>query len=639
LKHVEHIGFSPSKLPSKFNKECTESELSSELLPSSPSSEVGSAKVGSAEVRSSEVESAEVRSAEVRSAEVGSPEVGSAEVRSGEVRSAEVGSAEVRSAEVRSAEVGSAEVGPAEVAAAAVAAAAVATAVADEVASAVEIAAPNVNAPDEARSAEMASDEVHSTEANTPDADSPSLGSLPCVQDAFCTQHLDAATMAGDFANVWEALLYRFAKMSKRQAFHGLQFGGLFVALAKKGWLLWDVDMVFCMLQWDGKEDGLPKAVRHKNCISISNGTKERRFRRSGKSSADFTTAVLVRQRIKAGDGDQWGDSHLRQFWKPFSITNMTDIANTKKRNIPIVRFLEMGKPPTDSCVLIAVRHAFVDLFLVDLRAAAEAEKSTTRDGATRLMTPPAKEDSGEVGLPELSERACLEMHNLLSNAAMKDAISGLLSLGRALRLVTTGAFAPEDNPVLDGGSDQWEADWADLQGEMSAACALAKVETAMVKPCSLNDPFICMHKKTCNFAKVGGRHMAGISGANAVNAPKPLSPTGDFDAGTHSGKQKEHAEQVGYRDNRQHLAEALLGRNTKSRVSSMRKLWRVMIKCRRGGIDPSLDVSHVIREVCVNSKHGGTLHKLSSIPQKEVPSVQYFWRWIARAVWCAVWR
>ena len=321
----------------------------------------------------------------------------------------------------------------------------------------------------------------------------------------------------------------------------------------------------------------------------------------------------------------------------------MTDLEKTENKNIPIRSLLKMGKPPTDSCVLIAVRHAHVDIFFDDLRAETEetkaAEKSTTRGEETRQATPPTKEDSVEVAASNLGELPCLEMWNLLMNTAMKDAISGLLSLARAWRRKAQGAFDPRDNPVLDGESGQWGADWADLQGEMRAACAQAKLETTMLKPCSANDTFIDMHHAACTFAKVGGRHMAGISGANAVNAPKPLLATGDFDAGTHSGRQKEHAELVGYRDNRQHLAELLLGRNNESRVSAIRKIWRVMIQCRRGGTDPSHEVSSVIREVCVNSNHGGTLNKLSSIPQKELPSVQYFWRWIARAVWCAVWR
>ena len=110
--------------------------------------------------------------------------------------------------------------------------------------------------------------------------------------------------------------------MSKRQQFQDLNFGGLFVALAKKGWLLWDVDMVFCMLQWKGKKEGSPAATRHKNHISISKGTRKIQFRRSNKNSEKFTVAALVRQTIKEGGGAQWSDSHLQEFWRPFSITN-----------------------------------------------------------------------------------------------------------------------------------------------------------------------------------------------------------------------------------------------------------------------------------------------------------------------------
>jgi hypothetical protein len=464
---------------------------------------------------------------------------------------------------------------------------------------------------------------------------SPFLGSLPRRRDNFRARTLDAAMMAGDFKNVWEALLFRFGTLANREKFEGLKFGGVFAALAKKGWLLWDLDMAFCMIRWKGKSEGSPRVEYQENLISIEAGDNKINFSRlQGKRrNTKFTIAVVVKGELAEGEGAPWSDQQLRTFWKPFSITNMTDTAKTGAPPIQIREFLKEDLPPTASCVLIALRHAAVDLLFEDLRAAAAATKAAERGQG---MGSGAAEKPAALG--DLGERPCHELWNLLSNAAMKDPVSGLLTLGRSLQLVKKGEYHTENDPVLAGGTQQWDEAWTALQPDMKEACKMASLETTMVV-LGGEGSFARMHQRTCIFCKVGGRHMAGLSGAHAVNAPKPLLVTGDCNMEKHSGKQKHHAEQAGRRDNRQHLAGVLLRRSMSSRVSSTRKIWRVMLACREAGEDPSQQVSFVIREVCVNKEHGETLHQLSSIPQKEDATVQYFWRWIARAVWCAVWR
>ena len=124
---------------------------------------------------------------------------------------------------------------------------------------------------------------------------------------------------------------------------------------------------------------------------------------------------------------------------------------------------------------------------------------------------------------------------------------------------------------------------------------------------------------------------MAGISGARAVNAARPLTAEGPCDLNTHSGKQKHFAEQRGFGDNRQHLAAKLHQRDNSQRVAAIREIWKMMLDCRRSGDDPSHPVSAVIREVCVGEGRGDVLDPLSSIPQKQSTDVQYFWRWIGR--------